>query len=156
MSKEVFSEIVLFNLIELHRRPVSFVSGVFLRDHLNSMLRPCCFAHVLPKGQNKFPYFKHYAKNVVLLTPEEHHMWDHGTEEERIQYAMSIEERTRGKGTADWQKLKDLRDELKKEYDKHFPSRRGLIVGYKYDAHEVFNIVSRLNKEHWQSLKTKL
>lgn len=155
MSREVYSEVALFTLIELHRRPISFVSGVYLRDHLNSMMRLNCFAHVLAKGQNKYPFFRHYAKNVVLLTPDEHQMFDHGTEEQRQQYKIEMEGRTGGRHTADWQKLKDMEDELRGEYKKHFPVRKGLIVGYKYDPEEVYAVISRLNKAYWKSLKQK-
>lgn len=37
---------------------------------------PFNFLHVIPKGQNKYPKFKLYEKNIVLGTYDEHHIWD--------------------------------------------------------------------------------
>ena len=75
------------------------------------------------------------------------------TEEARISYALELEERTNGKNTADWAKIKALEEELKVEYGKYFPTRRGLIIGYKYSLTEQLEIVGMLNKKYLESLK---
>jgi hypothetical protein len=114
-----------------------------------------CFCHVLAKGQNKWPYFKWYYRNIQLITPLEHHLWDFGTEEQRINYALELEQKSNGKVTANWQALKDLEDELKVEYRKYFPSTRGLMVGQKYNLTEQQMIVGMLNERYMESLKKK-
>ena len=53
---------------------------------------------------------KIYEKNIVLLTHDEHTLFDFGTEEQREQYA-----RLTG---ADWNKLYNLREELLREYNR--------------------------------------
>jgi len=109
--------------------------------------------HVLPKGQNKYPNFKYYARNIVLGTLDEHNLWDNGTEEQRITYALEVEEQSEGKNTANWQKLKDLAEELRKEYKLYFPTTKGLIIGVKYGLQEVMEVVGHLNKVFFDSLK---
>lgn len=79
----------------------SFISGMRIKEPYAS-----CFAHVLPKGS--YTKYKFYSKNIVLLTPKEHTLFDQGSEEQRIAYAKETQ--------ANWQKLYDLRDELKKQY----------------------------------------
>jgi len=98
---------------------------------------------------------KYYYKNIVLMTPLEHHLYDFGTEEQRIHYALELEEKSKGKVTADWQALKDLEDELKVEYRKYFPTTRGLMVGQKYNLTEQQMIVGMLNERYMESLKKK-
>lgn len=138
------TQVALFKQIWLFSDKRSFVSGLFLREYMNTDLFFNCFAHVLPKAQNKYPYFKYYAKNIRLVTPGEHGLFDQGTEKERKTYAKEVE-------TADWQPLYDLRDELKEEYKKYFPSTRGLLIGYKYSPEEVFQIIGQLNRQFWAS-----
>lgn len=65
------------------------------------------FAHVLPKG--KYPELKLKEENIVLLTPNEHALFDQGTEEKREEYA-------RLNPTCDWEKLYDYREVLKKKF----------------------------------------
>jgi hypothetical protein len=130
----------------------SFISGLFLRDFANTELFYSCFAHVLAKGLNKYPYFLLYAKNIVLLTPQEHHFLDHGTADQRIKYSLGLEEMTGGKQKADWAKLEALAEELKKEYNENFQTTKGLIIGYKYSPEEVFEVIGRLNKKYFESL----
>ena len=64
---------------------------------------PANFAHILAKGQSKFPLFKLYEKNIMLMTFEEHDAWDNG----------SIEKL---KADPRWQKVFQLREELIEEY----------------------------------------
>jgi 5-methylcytosine-specific restriction endonuclease McrA len=61
------------------------------------------FAHVLPK--DRYPKFKLKLENIVLLTPAEHRMYDHGTEKERKKHPE-----------CDWRKLDALKQQLKREY----------------------------------------
>ena len=42
---------------------------------------PACFAHVLPKGS--YPHFKYLDLNIVLMTVEEHNLYDHETHKAR-------------------------------------------------------------------------
>jgi hypothetical protein len=149
------AEITIFNLIWKTRERKSFLTGTWLRTFEDSPLFFNCFAHVLAKGQNKYPYFKYYMKNIVLLTPGEHALLDQGTEEARISYALEVEERSGGKITADWPKLKALEQELLGEYKKYFPSTRGLMIGQKYNLMEQQAIIGMLNERYMESLKKK-
>ncbi len=76
----------------------SFVSGkpIYVFNVRN-------MAHVLPKAQNKYPKFKLYPKNIVLLSFEEHDSWDNGIREElRL--------------LPEWNKMFELEEELLLEY----------------------------------------
>jgi len=139
------AQTAIFKQIWMLSDKKSFVSGLFLREFMSTELAYNCFAHVLAKGLNQFPYFKYYARNIVLLTPGEHALLDQGTEEARISYALDVK-------SANWQPLYDLRDDLKKEYEKVFPSRRGLIIGYKYSPEEVVAKIGMLNKKYFESI----
>ena len=149
------AERTIFEVIWKTRPRKSFISGSILRDMEQTPFFYNCFAHILAKGQNKYPYFKHLYKNIQLLTPHEHHLLDNGTEEQRISYSLDIEERSGGKITADWAKLKALEEELKKEYKHYFPSTRGLMIGIKYNLAEVGAIIGMLNERYMESLKKK-
>ena len=136
----------LFRQIWIMSNRKSFLSGLWLRDWLNTPQFPSLFAHMLPKGQNQYPHFGLYVKNVRLLTPTEHHLLDNGTEEERISYSKKVK-------TADWSKITALQEELKEEYKKYFPTIKAGIINYKYSTEEVFNIMSKLNKDYWEVLE---
>jgi len=101
-EKEVFREIME------EREHVSFISGIWV---------PCIthnWAHVLAKGLNKYPKFKLHKPNIRFLTAREHDLYDKGTEDQRDKYADHMFSK---RGIAvDWQKLYDLREELKEEY----------------------------------------
>jgi len=114
------------------------------------------FAHVLAKGQNKFPYFRNYLKNIVLLTPGEHALYDDGTEEARILYSKEVEAASGGINKADWAKLEALKEELKAEYKKYFPSHKGLLIGIKYSPEEVHVIITKLNTMYLDECKKLL
>ena len=149
----VQAELMLFKMIWAHSDKRSYISGLFLRDYLNTQFWYSCFAHILSKAQNKYPYFRYYAKCICLLDPEEHKLWDAGTEEQRIAYALDLEERG---GHCDWQKLKNLEAELLREYAKYFPTTRGLIIGIKYHETEIVEIVGNLNSEFFHPTKKPL
>jgi hypothetical protein len=126
----------------------SIVSGLWLRCYLYTPLFVNCFLHIL--DPNKFPYFKFYFKNIALVTPGELGLWEKGSEEERIQYSLGIEEQSRGKTTANWGILKTLDEELRAEYSKYFPITKGMIVGHIYTLNEQQKIIGRLNKEYFR------
>ena len=139
------TQVAIFKQIWIFSNKKSFVSGLFLRSYMNTPFFLNCFAHVLAKGMNKYPYFKYYAKNIVLLTPGEHILLDQGTEEARISYALDVK-------SADWEPLKALREELKKEYKKVFPTTRGLMLGIKYTPMEQMAKIGNLNRKFFESL----
>ena len=136
---------IIFKQLWMRSNKKSFVSDLFLRKYMATELAYNCFAHVLAKGQNQYPYFKYYARNIVLLTPGEHALLDQGTEEARISYALDVK-------SANWQRLYDLREDLKEEYKKVFPTRRGLVIGYKYSPEEVMVKIGHLNQKYFESL----
>lgn len=152
----IMAENTMFTLL-WHLRPRrSFLTGMIIRDFYPG--HPYwfnIFAHVLSKGQGKYPYFKYYYKNIVFLTPGEHALLDQGTEEARISYALDVEERSGGRITADWDRIKKLEEELLEEYHKYFPSTKGMMIGIKYNIQEVHLIVSMLNKVYIEGLKQK-
>jgi len=147
------TQIMLFKQLRLLSSKKSFVSGIFLREYFGTDLFLNLFAHILPKAQNKYPYFKYYARNIVLLSPGEHGLWDQGTEEARIAYSLEIEAATGGRAKADWDKLKALEVSLKEEYKKVFPTTIGMIIGVKYSPEEVMAKIGKLNRQYWEELK---
>ena len=92
-----------------------------------------------------------YYGNIILCTVSERALWMQGTAEDRIHYALDIEEKTKGASTANWAGVKDLEKELLALYEKNFPSTHGMLVGYNYSLGEIRDIVSKLNKEFWDS-----
>jgi hypothetical protein len=62
-----------------------------------------CFAHVLPKAQGKFPKFKLYKDNIVLISRTQHYQWDNGLRSEL-------------KLLPEWDKMFKLEAELIEEY----------------------------------------
>ncbi len=146
------TQIALFKEIWIRSDKRSYITGLHLREFQSTPLFLNCFAHVLAKGQNKYPRFKYLAANIVLLTPAEHALLDQATEEARISYALDIEQRTRGTQTAEWDKLKDLEEKLKKLYKEKFPHTYANIIGYKYSPEEEMAIVGTFNKQYFRSL----
>lgn len=150
------AQIMVFRLLWTSLPKKSFLTGLWLRNFENTPFFRSCFAHVLAKGQNKYPYFKTYTKNIVLLTPNEHHLWDNGTAEARISYSQEVEKQSGGKTKANWAGLEALAEELRGEYKKYFPTRRGLIIGYKYNLEEIQKIIGMLNAKYMDELKNNL
>lgn len=68
--KKKTGEVELFEIIWKKRPHISFVSRTFLGQDAKAWF----FAHVLPKG--KYPEFRLLEKNIILLTKEEHFIWD--------------------------------------------------------------------------------
>lgn len=70
-KKEPTGELPLFKKIWETRGPYSQVSGMYLGE-----FNVCFFAHILPKGKNKYPLFKLEPQNIVLMSLSEHHNFD--------------------------------------------------------------------------------
>ncbi len=129
----------------------SFISGLWLRAYANTPLWNNCFLYVLPP--EKYRYFKYYFGNVILTTPGERGLWMDGTEEERISYALDLEEKSNGVSTADWNGVKELEKDLTVLYSKNFPMTYRGIVGYTYTRDDIERIIGCLNKEFWEGFK---
>lgn len=61
----------LFEAIAESREWICFVTGEKLYQ-----LKSTQFSHVLPKALNKYPLYKLYEPNIILLSDEAHRMWD--------------------------------------------------------------------------------
>jgi hypothetical protein len=94
--KFVRDEIALGKHLFTSRQQRSEISGLYLGETYNHVY---C-SHIIPKGA--FPKFRHYYKNIVLMTFEEHQLWDHY--------------RHRIKNNPEWNWLFKLEEVLKKEY----------------------------------------
>ena len=127
----------------------SFISGLWLREYVRTPLWKNCFLHVL--SVKEYPYMRYYFGNIVLCTPGEKSLYEQASEEERISYALDIEEKSKGRSTANWDGVKSLQSDLIAQYKKSFPATRGMIVGYRYSLEEQQAIIGRLNKEFWDS-----
>lgn len=101
--KKPTGEKALFEKIWSERAHNSQVSGEWLGEFNVSY-----FAHILPKGQNKYHHFKLNPRNIYLMTYEEHHNWDNNR-------AKCV-----GK---EWKLLKLIEEELKEEYKLKYPSK---------------------------------
>ena len=108
------TEQILMNGIIATRRHVSFISGLNIDIVDDTTTYDNC-THVLAKGQNKYPAFKLFDKNIVLLTKEEHHLFDNGTDLGRKKYANELLD---SGIIVHWEKIFTLAEILKDEYKK--------------------------------------
>jgi hypothetical protein len=145
------AQVVIYKTLWSQLPCKSFVSGLWLRVYTNTPLWVNCFYNVLPV--DKFPYFKYFFGNIILVSPGERGLLLQGSSEDRIQYALDLEEKSRGKSTANWNGVSDLEAELKKQYLQSFPVTHRMIVGYSYSLQEQQAIVGRLNHEFWEDIK---
>lgn len=99
-EREIFEQIWLG--LEPKER-VSFVTGKQLPDQHSA--RAWYFSHVLPKGRSKYPMFKFYRKNIVLMTFNEHQLWEY--------------QKYKIKGDPKWAHVFELEKQLKDEYREH-------------------------------------
>ena len=109
-KKKVTGEAVVFDMIREEREHVSFISGIGV---------PCIahnFAHCLSKAENRYPKFKLRKDNIVLLSEQEHELYDKGTEEQREEYADFMKKKYNI--DVDWKKLYNKRDDLIGLYNK--------------------------------------
>jgi len=131
------SEFAAFKTLWHYMDHRSYLSGVYLRDFFNTPYFLNMFAHVLPKDKGKFPHFKYYLRNIILLTPGEHVLLDQGTEDQRISYSKTVK-------TADWGKIDILRKDLLSEYNAVFPKMSGIMI-MRYKEEEVRDVIRKLN-----------
>lgn len=96
-------EAEIFRRIWLERGPYSQISGIYLGEY-----NVCFFAHIIPKGQNKYPNFKLREDNLCLMSLSEHTAWD------------GYRSKCNGK---EWCWLLDKEVELKAIYKEMFPSK---------------------------------
>lgn len=87
---------------------VSFISGIPI-----PYMNPRNFAHVLPKGLNKYPHYKLNPENIALLTDKEHHVFDNGDIVDRENYSRKYPQ-------TNWDKLYKLQEILKMRYQEEF------------------------------------
>ena len=123
----------------------SFITGLWLRDLENTELFLNVFTRVLNK--HEYPYFRRYLKNIALTTVAENAIWTTGNEQLQISYSQEVEKQFGGKIRAEWDKMKDLAEVLKKEYTEYFPYTYKGIVNYKYPLDTQLEILSRINKK---------
>jgi hypothetical protein len=97
----------MFRWIAESRELKSFLTNKTLPS-IHSRFFLNVFAHVLSKSQGKYHKFKLNPNNIVLLTPEEHYLYDMGTKEQREKYAKE--------NKCDWDRLFDLAKKLKQDY----------------------------------------
>jgi hypothetical protein len=76
-GKKPTGEKEIFTSIAESREWKCFVTGEPLHE-----LKSTQFAHVLPKAENRYPKFKLYEKNIVLLSDYAHYLWDFGARSE--------------------------------------------------------------------------
>lgn len=138
VHKLVKGEKALFKILWMLSNKKSYLSGLYLRDFEGTPFFWNCFAHVLAKNLSKYPYFRLYMKNVILLTPGEHALLDHGTEKARKEYTEKYP-------NADWSKIDNLKEELLSQYKSLFPYSKGGLINYKYTPDEVRDVIVRMN-----------
>lgn len=98
-KKEPTGELPFFRRIVTKRGSKSEISGDDIPDiTVSSMM------HVLAKGQNQYPRFKLYEKNILIVTREEHREWDQGSRE-----ALRT--------MPEWNFVFALEEDLKEEYE---------------------------------------
>lgn len=138
-------EVTAFRVLWSLSNKCSFLSGRPVIQFKPTKLFYNCFAHILAKGQSKYPHFRLYVKNIWLLTPTEHHLLDFGTQDQRTSYSQEVK-------TANWNLLEARRDELIDEYNRIFPARTGTMF-HKYSKSEVQHSVQQLNGEYLDLIK---
>jgi len=145
------TETLIFKTLWSRMPAKSFISGLWLRSYINTPLWQNCFLRVLPVS--KYRYFQFYFGNIILATPGERALWEQAPEEERIQYALDLEEKSRGNATANWKGVKELEEQLILQYKRSFPTTRGMIVNCTYNLEEQQKIIGKLNREFWKDFK---
>lgn len=97
------SEITMYANIASSRGFVSFFTG----KPIMTSPKPANFAHVLEKAIAKYPHFRFNPDNVIIVTIDEHHIIDFGTEEQK-------------KALQNWKAFQLLKVRLIEEYIKRF------------------------------------
>jgi len=96
-------EKILFESIWNTRKRVSFLDGKPLGDCAYAWN----FAHVLRKAKGHYPKFKLLDRNIILLTKGQHELYDENVRNPEFLI----------KKDARWQKIFELREELRNEYN---------------------------------------
>jgi hypothetical protein len=150
-SASQVAQIMVFNTLWRQLPQKSFISGLWLRNYNNTPLWVNCFLNVLPV--DKYRYFRHYFGNIILVTPGEKGLWEQASEENRISYALSIEQNSRGRSTANWKAVRELEQDLKLQYARSFPITKGIMVNHQYTLEEQKKILGKLNAQFWEDIK---
>lgn len=106
--KKATGQAVLFDEIWNETPHRSFLSDKPLGCFEGTDMYYNLFAHVLSKALNKYPKYMLNKENIVLLHPDEHTLFDHGSEEQREKYAKEND--------CSWLPLYELREKLIKQY----------------------------------------
>ena len=102
-KKKPTGEKEIFEKIWEERGPYSEISN----EHLGEFCI-AYFAHILPKGQNKYPKFKLEPLNICIMSFDQHHLWDN--------------DRSKCAGP-EWRWLHEEEDILKERYAELHPSK---------------------------------
>lgn len=92
-------EMGIFLIIWNTQPRVSFLDGT----PLGNVLKPIFFSHILPKGS--YPRYRLRIENIILLTEQQHRDWHSMAESDLL------------KQDARWQKVFDMRDKLRLQYN---------------------------------------
>lgn len=95
-KKKPTGEAAVFKKIWEERGPYSQINNEYLGEY-----NVWYFAHVIPKGKNKYPHFKLLPANIILMSYSQHHLWDNN--------------RTKCVGP-EWDFMHELEAELKAAY----------------------------------------
>ena len=98
-------ELEMFKDIWMNRPHVSQLSGRPI-----SFFSVANFAHILSK--KKYPYFRLNPDNIILLTMDEHSLFDNGTITRREEYKRKYP-------ATKWDMLFQLVEVMKEEYNEH-------------------------------------
>jgi len=98
---------VLFDSIISTRRPISFISGLNIKD-IDGIINHNNCHHVLNKKD--YERFRLYDRNIILITKYEHHLIHNGTEEQREKYVKEV--MSEYGVVVHWEKLEELKQIL--------------------------------------------
>jgi hypothetical protein len=108
----------IFDQIWMDRPHISEISGIQLHQYVPTYYLNL-FAHILCKKD--YPKIRLLPENIMLLTPNEHYLFDVKQEKDRQEYAEMIYKKF-GK-IVQWEYLYAKRDALKEFYLENFPSK---------------------------------
>ena len=97
----------LFDSIISTRRPISFISGLNIKD-IDGIINHNNCHHVLNKKD--YEKFRLYDRNIILITKYEHHLIHNGTEEQREKYVKEV--MSEYGVVVHWEKLEELKQIL--------------------------------------------
>ena len=95
------------------RRPISFISGLNIKD-IDGIINHNNCHHVLNKKD--YDKFRLYDRNIILITKYEHHLIHNGTEEQREIYVKEV--MSEYGVVVHWEKLEELKQILINDYFK--------------------------------------